>query len=128
MNWCLSSVDAAVPAYVNRTYFMGFNEPNNAHNCHTDAAAVARAWGHIMALHPRSALVSPATAGNGGEASPAVSAGAASVSGVVVTQLDDGESSCASSIPAVPIVHLSKPDESPAKGGSPTSESTPKAD
>ena len=45
---------------------MGFNEPNNLHNCHTSAAAVAKAWGRVMDLHPPpTQLVSPATAGNG---------------------------------------------------------------
>lgn len=32
------------PAYVNQTYFMGFNEPNNLHNCNTEPAKVAQAW------------------------------------------------------------------------------------
>lgn len=30
MNWCLSSVEKPVPASVEQTYWMGFNEPNNA--------------------------------------------------------------------------------------------------
>jgi hypothetical protein len=64
-NWCLSSVEHEVPADVETTYWMGFNEPNNLHNCHTDAATVAKAWGRVMQLHPHSELVSPATAGNG---------------------------------------------------------------
>jgi hypothetical protein len=66
MNWCLSSVEKPVPTDVNQTYWMGFNEPNNLHNCHTSAAAVAKAWGRVMELHPPpTQLVSPATAGNG---------------------------------------------------------------
>lgn len=65
MNWCLSSVEAKIPDYVNHTFYMGFNEPNNLHNCNTDAATVAKAWGRVMALWPDSQLVSPATAGNG---------------------------------------------------------------
>jgi hypothetical protein len=65
MNWCLSSMGKQVPSYVNKTFFMGFNEPNNLHNCNTDAATVAHAWGTIMRLWPTSILVSPATAGNG---------------------------------------------------------------
>ena len=66
MNWCLSSVNASVPADVDSTYWMGFNEPNNKHNCNTDAAAVAKEWGRVMELHPApTKLVSPATAGNG---------------------------------------------------------------
>lgn len=65
MDWCLSSINSTIPADVNTTFFMGFNEPNNANNCNTDAATVAKAWGRVMALHPTSQLVSPATAGNG---------------------------------------------------------------
>lgn len=65
MNWCLSSIDAKVPPYVNRSYFMGFNEPNNAHNCNTDAEKVATAWKRVMDLWPEASLVSPATAGDG---------------------------------------------------------------
>lgn len=65
MNWCLDSLDKPIPAYVNRTFYQGFNEPNNLHNCNTNASAVAKAWGKVMAQWPRSKLVSPATAGNG---------------------------------------------------------------
>ena len=65
MNWCLDSIDTDVPAYVNHTFFLGFNEPNNAHNCNTDAATVAKAWARVMAKWPDSRLVSPATSGNG---------------------------------------------------------------
>ena len=65
MNWCLSSMEAPVASYVNRTFFMGFNEPNNLHNCNTDARAVAQAWGTVMERWGGSLLVSPATAGNG---------------------------------------------------------------
>jgi len=65
MNWCISSVNKSVPADVEQTYWMGFNEPNNAHNCNTDAETIARAWGRVMDLHPHAQLVSPATAGNG---------------------------------------------------------------
>ena len=66
MNWCLSSVEKPVPTDVDQAYWMGFNEPNNLHNCHTSAAAVAKAWGRVMELHPPpTQLVSPATAGNG---------------------------------------------------------------
>ena len=43
----------------------GFNEPNNLHNCNTDAQAVAEAWATVMKQWPHSMLVSPATAGNG---------------------------------------------------------------
>ena len=65
MNWCLSSLNKSIPTNVNRTFFMGFNEPNNLHNCNTDAETVAKAWGQVMARWPNSKLVSPATAGNG---------------------------------------------------------------
>jgi hypothetical protein len=68
MNWCLSSIHSDIPSYVDTSkgsLFMGFNEPNNLHNCHTDAAKVAEAWGDVMKRWPESTLVSPATAGNG---------------------------------------------------------------
>lgn len=65
MSWCTSSLHAEIPGYVNRTFFMGFNEPNNLHNCNKDAATIAEAWGTVMQRWPDSALVSPATAGDG---------------------------------------------------------------
>ena len=66
MNWCLSSVNTSVPTDVDQTYWMGFNEPNNVHNCNTSAEKVALAWRRTMELHPEpTVLVSPATAGNG---------------------------------------------------------------
>jgi hypothetical protein len=66
MNWCLDGMDAAVAPTVNRTFFMGFNEPNNAHNCNTSPEKVAAAWGTVMKnWSSTSQLVSPATAGNG---------------------------------------------------------------
>ena len=65
MNWCLSSINHTVPNDVSQQFWMGFNEPNNVHNCHTSPADVARAWARVMELHPNSKLVSPATAGNG---------------------------------------------------------------
>ena len=66
MNWCLSSMHAAIPTYATRaTHFMGFNEPNNKHNCNTDAEAVAKAWSTVMQRWPNHSLVSPATAGDG---------------------------------------------------------------
>jgi hypothetical protein len=66
MNWCLSSMHDEKPSYdVGAPIFMGFNEPNNIHNCNTHALDVAKAWGTIMQQWPNSALVSPATAGNG---------------------------------------------------------------
>ena len=54
-----------IPSYVNQTFFMGFNEPNNLHNCNKDAETVATAWATVMKNWPNSTLVSPATAGNG---------------------------------------------------------------
>lgn len=66
MNWCLDGMDATVAPTVNRTFFMGFNEPNNAHNCNTSPEKVAAAWGTVMKnWSSTSQLVSPATAGNG---------------------------------------------------------------
>ena len=65
MHWCLSSLNDTIPSYVSTEYMMGFNEPNNAHNCNTSADTVAKAWGTVMQKWPNSKLVSPATAGNG---------------------------------------------------------------
>merc|ERR1712037_816152 len=65
MNWCLDSLEKPIPPYVNRSFFMGFNEPNNLHNCNTKPRDVAKAWKTVMARWPNSQLVSPATAGNG---------------------------------------------------------------
>lgn len=66
MNWCLSSIHHEIPDYDRESpFFMGFNEPNNLHNCNTDAETVAKAWSTIMTRWPNSSLVSPATAGNG---------------------------------------------------------------
>eukprot|EP00035_Acanthoeca_spectabilis_P025886 m.460306 g.460306 ORF g.460306 m.460306 type:complete len:351 (-) comp21999_c0_seq1:75-1127(-) len=65
MDWCLDGMPTPTPPYVNQTYFMGFNEPNNLHNCNTEPAKVAQAWKTVMDSHPNSMLVSPATAGNG---------------------------------------------------------------
>lgn len=44
---------------------MGFNEPNNVHNCNKDAKTIAAAWKDVMDAFPQSQLVSPATAGDG---------------------------------------------------------------
>lgn len=65
MNWCLSSLDHKIPPYVNRTFFMGFNEPNNRHNCNTEPSKVAAAWAQVERQWPDSKLVSPATSGDG---------------------------------------------------------------
>ena len=65
MHWCISTLNATVPSYVDTSYMMGFNEPNNLHNCNKDAAVVAAAWAVVMQKWPSSKLVSPATAGDG---------------------------------------------------------------
>ena len=65
MHWCLSTLNSTVPRYVNTTYMLGFNEPNNVHNCNRPASDVAAAWGQVMQQWPNSQLVSPATAGDG---------------------------------------------------------------
>ena len=44
---------------------MGFNEPNNLHNCNTSPEDVAKAWAFVQQRWKGSKLVSPATAGNG---------------------------------------------------------------
>ena len=65
MNWCLDSVEKQAPAYINATFFMGFNEPNNDHNCNTAPREAAKAWRAVMDRWPESQLVSPATSGDG---------------------------------------------------------------
>eukprot|EP01006_Ploeotia_vitrea_P015948 TRINITY_DN46352_c0_g1_i1.p1 TRINITY_DN46352_c0_g1~~TRINITY_DN46352_c0_g1_i1.p1 ORF type:complete len:264 (+),score=17.05 TRINITY_DN46352_c0_g1_i1:22-813(+) len=65
MHWCIDSLPTPVPPYVNQTYMLGFNEPNNRHNCNKSPETVARAWSTVMKKFPRSLLVSPATAGDG---------------------------------------------------------------
>lgn len=40
-------------------------QPNNLHNCNTEARDAARAWATVMRRFPNAKLVSPATAGNG---------------------------------------------------------------
>ena len=42
MDWCLSGMAVPTPDYVNQTFFMGFNEPNNLHNCNRDAETAAK--------------------------------------------------------------------------------------
>lgn len=64
MEWCFTS-QPDVPSYVNRTFFMGYNEPNNLHNCNKEPQDVAAHWGDIMKQFPDSMLVSPATSGDG---------------------------------------------------------------
>ena len=65
MNWCTSKMNQTVPPGVNRTFFMGFNVPNNHHQCDRSPHDVAAAWGTVMEMWPDSKLVSPATSGNG---------------------------------------------------------------
>lgn len=60
-NFDCSDVNTTVPSYVNVSYMMGYNEPNNAHNCNKDAKTAAASWGQVMAKWPNSKLVSPAT-------------------------------------------------------------------
>lgn len=65
MHWCVSSLNDTIPAGTNMTYMMGFNEPNNAHNCNMSPQAIAQAWSAVLKRWPDSLLVSPATAGDG---------------------------------------------------------------
>lgn len=65
MHWCIDNLNDTVPSYVNTTFMMGYNEPNNAHNCNKDATTVAQSWSRVMSGWQNSILVSPATAGNG---------------------------------------------------------------
>eukprot|EP00054_Salpingoeca_dolichothecata_P004365 m.30375 g.30375 ORF g.30375 m.30375 type:complete len:353 (-) comp14542_c0_seq4:81-1139(-) len=65
MNWCLDSMDQSIPNYVDRKYFLGFNEPNNHGQCDIPPKVAAEAWAKIKTKWNTSILVSPATAGNG---------------------------------------------------------------
>jgi hypothetical protein len=69
MNWCVSTFNESVPTWVNTTFYLGVNEPNNIHNCNLPGREVAIAWKSVMDLYgpmgTDSILVSPATAGNG---------------------------------------------------------------
>ena len=65
MHWCMTGQDAPLPAGTNATYVLGYNEPNLAGQCGLAPAAAAAAWGVYLKRWPTSALVSPATAGNG---------------------------------------------------------------
>ena len=53
MHWCLSSLGKPIPSYVDQTFMLGFNEPNNAHNCDTSARTVAEAWARVMRDYPK---------------------------------------------------------------------------
>ena len=66
MHWCIAALqNNTPPAYVDTSFMLGFNEPNNRHNCNKDAATVARAWSQVMRDFPDSTLITPATAGDG---------------------------------------------------------------
>lgn len=60
-------LDVPLPADTNLTFLLGPNEPNNDHNCNTSPQKIAMAWASVLAKWgpPATALVSPATAGNG---------------------------------------------------------------
>jgi hypothetical protein len=67
MHWCTRGLaNATIPAGTNATFLLGFNEPNNAHNCNSSPRDIATAWATVLELwSATSTLVSPATAGNG---------------------------------------------------------------
>ncbi len=60
-------LDVPLPADTNLTFLLGPNEPNNDHNCNSSPQKIATAWASVLAKWgpPATALVSPATAGNG---------------------------------------------------------------
>ena len=64
MHWCISS--DPIPAGTNASFLLGYNEPNNAHNCNKSPEVVATSWAQVMkSWGSTSILVSPATAGDG---------------------------------------------------------------
>lgn len=63
MFWCDPTLP--VPPNINTSLVLGFNEPNNVHNCNKSPRDIAQAWGTIMDRFPSSRLVSPSMAGNG---------------------------------------------------------------
>jgi len=65
MHWCISN--ATLPAAVNHSFLLGYNEPNNEHNCNKSPREVAQSWAGIMSRWspPSTQLISPATAGDG---------------------------------------------------------------
>ena len=66
MHWCLSGLNASLPPGVNSTFLLGYNEPNNAHNCNISPETAAVSWKVVLDRWAgTSQLVSPATAGNG---------------------------------------------------------------
>lgn len=64
MFWCLKD-EGAIPSYVNTSFLLGYNEPNDAGQCNTSPKDAAVAWSTRMKLFPNTQFVSPATAGNG---------------------------------------------------------------
>lgn len=64
MSWCNHNNLTVLPG-TNLDYFLGFNEPNDVHECNLSPADAARDWKVIMDTFPLSQLVSPATAGDG---------------------------------------------------------------
>eukprot|EP01062_Namystynia_karyoxenos_P002054 TRINITY_DN1070_c0_g1_i2.p1 TRINITY_DN1070_c0_g1~~TRINITY_DN1070_c0_g1_i2.p1 ORF type:complete len:231 (+),score=66.56 TRINITY_DN1070_c0_g1_i2:74-694(+) len=67
MYWCMKNFNDTVEPYVNRTFMMGFNEPNSRNNCNSTPREIALAWSTVMERWPNSALVSPGTTGDGQE-------------------------------------------------------------
>ena len=67
MHWCITGLaNASIPAGTNASFLLGFNEPNNLHNCNKSPLVIATAWATVLELWGSSStLVSPATAGNG---------------------------------------------------------------
>lgn len=67
MHWCFTGLNASLPSGVNSTYLLGFNEPNNLHNCNKSPEQAAVAWATVLQRwgDGSTQLVSPATAGNG---------------------------------------------------------------
>jgi hypothetical protein len=67
MHWCTRGLaNASIPAGTNATFLLGFNEPNNLHNCNMSPLEIATAWATVLELWAAtSLLVSPATAGDG---------------------------------------------------------------
>jgi hypothetical protein len=58
--------DPLLPHHIHPPFMPGRPfQPNNLHNCNTEAQDAARAWATVMRRFPNAKLVSPATAGNG---------------------------------------------------------------
>jgi hypothetical protein len=67
MHWCIKGLNASLPPGVNSTFLLGYNEPNNLHNCNISPETAAESWQVVLDRWGGGAtqLVSPATAGNG---------------------------------------------------------------